>query len=98
MPEKVFTWAQQIAESLIFALIGALIGLGQLLGSSEPLSRRIVVGRALSTGGMAMAAGAVLVWVPELPLIGKIGVAAALASLGTSGIERLLQRVLLGRG
>ena len=44
-----------------------------------------------------MAAGAVLVWVPDLPLIGQVGVAAVLASLGTSGLERLFQRLLQGR-
>ncbi len=42
-------------------------------------------------------AGLVLVWVPDLPLIGQIGVAAALASLGTSGLERMFQRLLQGR-
>lgn len=44
-----------------------------------------------------MAAGAVLVWVPDVPMLGQIGVAAALASLGTSGLERLFQRLIAGR-
>jgi len=44
-----------------------------------------------------MAAGAVLVWVPDLPLLGQIGIAASLASLGASGLERLFQRAIAGR-
>jgi len=56
-----------------------------------------VIGRAICTGGVAMSAGAVLVWVPELSILGQVGVAAALASLGTAGLERLLGRVLEGR-
>lgn len=97
MPDKLMTWWEQIAQALLFALVGISIGVGQLLASGEVLTMRIVVGRSLSTAGIAMASGAALVWVPELPLLGQIGIAAALASLGTSGLERLFQRVLQGR-
>lgn len=97
MPEKFVTWWEQIAQALLFSLVGISIGVGQLLASGELLTARIVIGRALSTGGIAMASGAALVWVPELPLLGQIGIAAALASLGTSGLERLFQRLLQGR-
>lgn len=101
MPDKIAelatTWRDHLVQALLFSLIGISIGLGQLLASQERLTPRIVVGRSLSTGGLAMAAGLVLVWVPDLPLIGQIGVAAALASLGTSGLERAFQRVMQGR-
>jgi hypothetical protein len=97
MPEKVIGYLEQIGNALLFALVGISIGLGQLLASGEVLTARIIVGRALSTGGIAMAAGAVLVWVPDVPMLGQIGVAAALASLGTSGLERLFQRLIAGR-
>lgn len=97
MPEKLLSWWEQIANALLFGLVGISIGVGQLLASNEVLTWRIVIGRALSTGGIAMASGAALVWVPDLPLLGQIGVAAALASLGTSGLERLFQRFLQGR-
>lgn len=95
--EAVNHWREQIASALLFALVGVTIGIGQLLSSHEPLTLRIVIGRALSTGGLAMAAGLVLVWVPDLPMAGQIGVAAALASLGTSGLERVFQRAIQGR-
>lgn len=97
MPEKIIGLWENIANALLFACVGITIGVGQLLASKEVLTWRIIFGRSLSTGGIAMAAGAVLVWVPELPLIGQMGVAAALASLGTSGLERLFQRVIQGR-
>ncbi len=97
MPEKVIGYLEQIGNALLFALVGISIGLGQLLASGEALTARIIIGRALSTGGIAMAAGAVLVWVPDVPMLGQIGVAAALASLGTSGLERLFQRLIAGR-
>lgn len=100
MPEKIVTqaahWREQIEFALLFAAVGIAIGLGQLLASKEQLSARIVIGRALSTAGISVAAGSVLIWFPELPLLGQIGIAAALASLGTSGLERLFQRLIGG--
>ena len=100
MPEKLIAaaeWSHQLGSAILFGLVGIAIGIGQLLASQEVLTKRIIIGRALSAGGIAMAAGAVLVWVPDLPLIGQVGVAAVLASLGTSGLERLFQRLLQGR-
>lgn len=101
MPDKpvqlLIEWRDSLVHALLFSVIGISIGLGQLLASPERLTRRIIIGRALSTGGLSMAAGLVLVWVPDLPLVGQIGVAAGLASLGTSSLERMFQRILQGR-
>lgn len=90
-------WHEQISSSLLFSVVGITIGLGQILSSNERITTRLLLGRSLSTGGLAMAAGIVLVWVPELPMVGQIGVAAGLASLGTSGLERAFQRVIEAR-
>ena len=90
-------WQDHLASSFLFLMVGVTIGLGQLLAGNERLTLRLLVGRALSTGGLAMAAGVVLVWVPELSMVGQIGVAAGLASLGTSGLERAFQRVIEAR-
>ena len=90
-------WFDQFASSLMFALVGIVIGMGQLLAENERLTLRLLLGRALSTGGLAMAAGVVLVWVPELSMPGQLGVAAGLASLGTSGLERVFQRAIEAR-
>lgn len=97
MPERLIGFWDEIGNAILFGIVGVSIGIGQLLASGEVLTWRIIVGRALSTGGIAMAAGTVLVWVPDLPLIGQIGLAAGLASLGTSGLERMFQRLIEGR-
>lgn len=98
MPERLVTtaaeWRDAIGQALLFVLIGLMIGLGQLLGSKERLTWRIVVGRCLSSAGLATAAGAALLAFPGMGTLEQIGVAAALASLGTSGLERLIQRAL----
>ena len=95
--EVIRHWYEQFASSFLFSMVGISIGMGQLLAGNERLTLRLLVGRALSTGGLAMAAGVVLVWVPELSLVGQIGVAAGLASLGTSGLERTLHRFIKAR-
>ncbi len=94
MPERIIHWYEQLATAAMFALVGITIGIGQLLASKEVLTPRIIVGRALSTAGIAMAAGSALAWVPDLPLVAQIGFAALLASLGTSGLERVFQKVI----
>lgn len=86
-------WGQQMVQAATLGAVGLVIGIGQLLHSKEALSTRIVVGRAFTGGGLGMAAGAVLAWMPDLPLIAQAGIAAALASLGTSGLERLFARL-----
>lgn len=103
MPERIIQatteWREAITQAMLFGLIGIITGLGQLMASKEVLTWRIVAGRCLSTAGIATAAGVVLLAFPGVSPLAQIGVAAALASLGTSGLERLIQRVLgIGRG
>jgi hypothetical protein len=76
------------------AAVGLLVGLGQLLASPEKLTARIVVGRALSSAGIGAASAAVLAVIPGLPFAAQLGIAAAMASLGTSAVEQLFQRIL----
>lgn len=101
MPERiaqeVAEWRDAIAQALLFAVIGIVTALGQLMASKEVLTKRIVIGRCLSTAGIAMASGIILLAFPSVPPIAQIGAAAALASLGTSGLERVIQRAL-GQG
>lgn len=75
-------------------LTGLIIGLGQLLGSDEKLTPRIVFGRALSSSGLSLIAGVSLLQIPEMPLVPLIGISALIASLGTSALERLIQSYL----
>ena len=74
----------------LLVLVGSFIGLGQLLASTEQLTPRIVVGRMLSSGGLAMGAAAILQYFPEIDTLALAGIAAVIASLGTSFLERML--------
>ena len=76
------------------ALVGLLTGVGQLLASKEVLSWRIIVGRAMSSAALGVTAGLALTWIPDMPFEALVGLAACLSSLGTSGLEKLLQRFL----
>ena len=96
MPPNV-SWISQLLDALVFAMIGAAIGVGQSMRDRER-DLFVIAGRALCTAGLAAAAGIVLIWWPELPFVGQIGVAAGLASLGTSFLEKLASKYLQSRG
>ena len=72
--------------------VGGLVGFGQLLASKEELTWRIVMGRFLSSCGLGVSAAAVVIFVPELPLVAQLGLAAGLASLGTSALEVVFRK------
>lgn len=76
------------------ALAGLIIGMGQLLASTEKLTWRIACGRAIVSAGLGASSAAILAWLPMLSFEAEIGIACALASLGTSSLERVLQRVI----
>lgn len=78
----------------ILAAIGAAIGLGKLLNSDEKITPRVVFGRALVNAGIGAAAGAASLLFPEASPLVLYGLAAGLASLGTSGVEMLLKKKL----
>lgn len=75
---------------------GLLIGLGQLLASEEKLTPRIIFGRAFSSAGLALIAGALLIQIPDIPLLALIGLSALIASLGTSFLEKFLNNYFGG--
>lgn len=82
-------------EALVgMTLTGLIIGLGQILGSTEKLTVRLVVGRALSSTGLALVAGLILIQIPNITLLPLIGLSALISSLGTSALERMLQHFL----
>lgn len=101
MPEKIVygvtTWWDEIEIALVFWFIGATIGIGQHLLSPDSFSWRVVVGRALSTGGLAVVAGTLLLMHPTMPPLAQMGIAAAIASLGTTALEAAFLRYVLGR-
>ena len=81
---------------LWLALLGSLVGLGQLLLTKEVLTLRIIVGRAICSGALGMAAAAIISFIPEVSFAAQLGLAAVFASLGTSALERIVQRITGG--
>lgn len=77
-------------------LAGAAIGLGQLLLSTEKLTWRLAIGRAIVSTGLALSGFAVLAWASDLPSTAILGISCLIASLGTTGLERLVQRLTSG--
>lgn len=75
---------------LLVTGIGVLVGLGKLLLSKETLSLRLVIGRAIVSGALAVASAAFLAFVPGLSQLALVGLAAASAVLGEQFLERLL--------
>lgn len=76
------------------AAVGALIGFGQLLLSDEKVTLRRAFGRAIVTAGLSVGAAAILIQIPGLPVVAVVGLGAAVASMGATGLERVLQRFL----
>lgn len=78
---------------LWLTLVGVIVGLGKLLSSDEVLTARLVLGRLIVSGALGTASAAVVGFLPSLSFAGQMGVAAALASLGVSALEKLFQRL-----
>ena len=82
-------------ESLSWMVgVGVFVSMGQLLASKEVLTPRIIFGRALSTVGISVSSGALLLTFTDASPLALIGASAGLASLGTSFLERLVQKKL----
>lgn len=88
MKDELSTW-QTLG---VMGLVGVLTALGQLLASNERLTPRIIIGRALSSIGLSVSAGAILLWMGDPHPLALIGLSAGLASLGTSFLEKLIQK------
>ena len=88
--------AADLRDVASLAAVGFVVALGSLLVTPAP-TWPIAVGRALSVMGLAVAGASILVIVPDLSRVGQVGVAAAMASLGTTGLELLFARILGGR-
>lgn len=93
MVEKIADIWWRLTDSLLLFAFGIILGWAQSKVAREK-DKGVIVGRSVCVGALAMAAGTVLIWVPDLPLTGLFGVAGMLGSLGTVGLERLLMRVV----
>lgn len=83
-------------EGLLYWLVaaGAVIGLGKLLVSNEPMTTRKALGHCIVSGGLGGSAALIAIPLPEVPQFVIIGAACALASLGASTITLLAQKYL----
>ncbi|KVD35416.1 holin [Burkholderia ubonensis] len=77
---------------LELSIMGALIGIAKLLVSSEQLTFRVIIGRALLGSATSMVAGVVLLQIPELPPLALLGIGSALGIVGSQYLEILLRR------
>ena len=84
---------QTFVQACVFTGVGVMIALGQILQTKEPVTLKVAIGRCITTGGIALVAGATLTLFPGIPFIAQVGIAAMLSSLGTSGLEVLIQRM-----
>ena len=73
-------------------IMGALIGVAKLLVSSEQLTFRVIVGRALLGSATSMVAGIALLQIPNLDPLALLGIGSALGIVGSQYIEILLRR------
>jgi hypothetical protein len=90
MKQEYSAW--QILSAM--GMIGIITALGQLLASEERLTCRIIIGRTLSSIGLAVSAGTIMLWFTDPHPLALIGMSAGAASLGTSFLERIIQKKL----
>lgn len=82
--------AEHLFQASAMAMLGVMVSLGRDLQKAQPDPARVIVGRAVTTGGLSLAAGSLLAIVPDLPFLALLGLAAGLASLGAGFLERAL--------
>lgn len=78
--------------------VGVAVAIGKLLIAEEKLTAKLVMGRCILTGFAGVAAAGIVAVIPGLGFAAQVGIGAAIASLGASGIEHLLNRVFRGSG
>jgi len=81
----------------MLAGVGFVVGAAKLLVSDERVTWRGVVGRAVLSGALGLAAGAVVIFIPGVSFVGQVGLACLLTSLGSSALESVLQYFIKGK-
>lgn len=87
---------------IALTIMGALIALGKMLNSDEPITARLVVGRVIVGSALSLLAGVALYVVPDIHPLALIGIGSGLGILGLNGVEVWLRRKgiagFLGKG
>lgn len=77
---------------LWLVVLGGLIAIGKVLASDEKITPRLFIGRMILGSATALAAGAVLVWIPGLSPMAVTGLGAAFGVAGHQAVEIWLRR------
>ena len=87
---------------IALALMGALIALGKMLNSDEPITLRLVLGRVIVGGGLSLIAGVALYFVPDIHPLALLGFGSVLGIAGQHVVEAWLRKMgftgIFGKG
>ncbi|HAU6530835.1 TPA: holin [Salmonella enterica] len=81
---------------IALAIMGALIALGKMLNSDEPITARLVLGRVIVGSALSVAAGVALYFVTDIHPLALAGIGSALGILGLNGVEAWLRKKGIG--
>ncbi|CNI55564.1 phage P2 holin-like protein [Yersinia rohdei] len=85
-----------ISRLLLLGFVGAVIGIGKLLASTEEITLRLILGRAILGSAASWLAGLAVIHTPGLGELELVAIAAALGIMGSSAIE-LAIKILMKR-
>jgi len=88
---------KELGHALLLFGLGVLLALGRLLQQDQRPEWNVILGRAIVTGVLSLAAGSALAIIPNLSILALLGIASVLASLGTGALERVLLVIFRGR-
>ena len=77
---------------ITLAIMGALIALGKMLTSNEPITARLILGRVIVGSALSLAAGVALYFVPDIHPLALAGIGSALGIAVLNGSEVLLRK------
>jgi hypothetical protein len=83
---------EKVALQLI--LMGFAIAMAKALVSTEKLTWRIVLGRAILNGFTTLGAGGALIWISDLNMLAILGLGAFLGTLGSQFVEAQAERFI----
>ncbi|TCB77425.1 holin [Acinetobacter sp. ANC 4173] len=83
---------EKVALQLI--LMGFVIAMAKVLVSTEKLTWRIVIGRAILNGFTTLGAGGALIWISDLNMLAILGLGAFLGTLGSQFVEAQAERFI----
>jgi hypothetical protein len=84
---------QEYEKSIVgLAIMGAFIGVAKLLVSSEEITFRVMLGRAILGSATSMMAGVVLLQFPQMAPLPLLAVGSGLGIMGQQYIERWLRK------